>query len=90
MISQRQCFVFAVLGSTLALVVAAAGQNPPQDEVDLGAIFDPSDSNAGYQRRYTIDVLPKAEDCFYLQNVRENQVLNYHFMVKRKRNKFQV
>ena len=50
--------------------------------VDLGTIFDPSDSNAGYQRRYTIEVHPKQEDCFFLPNVRENQVLNYHFMVR--------
>ena len=55
---------------------AAAGE-----AVDLGTIFDPSDSNAGYQRRYTIEVLSKQEECFFLPNIRENQVLNYHFMV---------
>ena len=52
------------------------------DDIELRKVFDPRDKNAGYQRRYTIDVAGKSEECFFLPDVEKNQVLNYHFMVK--------
>lgn len=45
-------------------------------------VFNPDDYN-GIQRRYTIDVLPKKEECFFLSNLSERQKLNFHFMVKK-------
>ena len=59
------------------------GQDQPdafQLSEELAAVFDPSSAD-GYQRRYTISVAPKSEECYFVQGMQEGQKLNFHFMV---------
>ena len=51
-------------------------------EVDIDKVFDPNDPKAGYQRKYTINVGAKAEDCFALEGVLMGQIMNFHWMVR--------
>jgi hypothetical protein len=79
-----------MLPKTLALLLLSLnglviGEENPVDivnaDIELSRVFDPRDRNSGYMRRYTIDVAHKSEECFFLPDVQENQILNYHFMV---------
>ena len=49
---------------------------------DVAAVFDPSSAD-GYQRRYTINVAAKSEECYFVSGVKLGQTLNFHFMVSR-------
>ncbi|XP_059088362.1 uncharacterized protein LOC131884556 isoform X2 [Tigriopus californicus] len=51
------------------------------EEASVETVFDPNDDQQGYQRRYIIEVLSKKEECFFIENVQENQIFNFHFMV---------
>lgn len=67
----------------LALVASLAGLSGSQDaaaDPDLEFVFNP-DVYDGYQRKFTVDVEPKREECFFLENVQPGHKLNYHFMV---------
>ena len=48
---------------------------------DVQEVFDPNSGEESYQRRYVISVLNKAEDCYYIPEVRTNQIVNFHFVV---------
>ena len=45
-------------------------------------VFDPNDPKAGYQRKYTINVGAKSEDCFVIEEVIMGQIMNFHWMVR--------
>ena len=47
----------------------------------LEEAFDPSDGDDSYQRQYVISVANKVEDCYYIERVRVNQIINFHFVV---------
>ena len=49
----------------------------------LEEAFDPSDGEDSYQRQYVISVANKVEDCYYIERVRVNQIINFHFVVSR-------
>eukprot|EP00095_Tigriopus_kingsejongensis_P000804 maker-scaffold629_size122686-snap-gene-0.24 protein:Tk00804 transcript:maker-scaffold629_size122686-snap-gene-0.24-mRNA-1 annotation:"transmembrane emp24 domain-containing protein 5" len=51
------------------------------EEASVEVVFDPNQGAQGYQRRYNIDVPHRTEECFFIENVREKQILNFHFMV---------
>ncbi len=53
----------------------AAGVDP-----DVEFVFNP-DVYDGYQRRFTVDVPAKKEECFFVENVRPGHKLHFHFMV---------
>ncbi len=74
----------ALVGLLLIVALAVDAQWEKQPHADpsvISDVFNPSDPNAGYQRKYTITVAAKAEDCFFIEDVQMNQVLNFHFMV---------
>ena len=54
------------------------GANPEA----IDKVFDLNDPEAGYQRKYTVNVGPKSEDCFVLESVLIGQIMNFHFMVR--------
>ncbi|XP_023335209.1 uncharacterized protein LOC111706546 isoform X1 [Eurytemora carolleeae] len=37
--------------------------------------------NLEYQARYTINVLNRAENCFFLENLKEGYIVNIHYLV---------
>ena len=43
--------------------------------------FDPDDDEDSIQRKYVINVANKAEDCYFIPDIKVNQVLNFHFVV---------
>ena len=43
--------------------------------------FDPNSDEESYQRQYVISVANKAEDCYYIPDVRVNQAINFHYVV---------
>ena len=73
------CVILSIL-----LNVNCQGKQPPSSnqEVDIDKVFDPNDPKAGYQRKYTINVGAKAEDCFALEGVLMGQIMNFHWMVR--------
>ena len=60
----------------LAWIATFSAANP-----DVQEVFDPHSGEESYQRRYVISVLNKAEDCYYIPEVRTNQIINFHFVV---------
>ena len=52
---------------------------------DVEDVFDRDDDEESYQREYVINVPNKAEECYYIADVRLNQVLNFHFVVSFKK-----
>ena len=50
-----------------------------QAQVDV--IFNP-DVYDGLQRKYTVEIGPKKEECYGIEGVQASQKLNFHFMVK--------
>ena len=60
----------------LAWIATFSAANP-----DVQEVFDPHSGEESYQRRYVISVLNKAEDCYYIPEVRTNQIVNFHFVV---------
>ena len=55
--------------------------NPEGTNPDVQEVFNPHSGEESYQRRYVISVLNKAEDCYYIPEVRTNQIINFHFVV---------
>lgn len=43
--------------------------------------FSQDDSQDSYQRSYVINVANKAEDCYFIPEIRKSQVFNFHFVV---------
>lgn len=71
------------LGEVLVFVIflisplGTFGLSPEAEEV-----FDPdNDDEDSYMRRYSITVANKAEDCFFIPEVKSHHVLNFHFVV---------
>ncbi len=66
------------------LIAFAATLAKGQDSADaeVAAIFNPNLYD-GFQRKYTVEVGPKLEECFFLENLQLRQVLNFHFMVRK-------
>ena len=50
--------------------------------------FDPASGDDSYQRKFVINVGSKSEDCYFLPNVRNDQVINFHFVVSIKKGKY--
>lgn len=44
-------------------------------------MFDINDPNAGYQRSMIVEVLPKVEDCFFIDGVAPGHKINIHWNV---------
>ena len=66
--------LFALL--LLKFVCLSVGTNPEVEEA-----FDPDSGETSFQRRYVISVANKQEDCYYISDVKTNQVINFHFVV---------
>lgn len=47
----------------------------------LQKVFEPNSEEESYQRKYIINVAPKAEDCYYIPDIKLNQIINIHFVV---------
>jgi len=58
------------------LSVYSKAMNPEVEEA-----FDPDDDEDSIQRQYVINVANKAEDCYFIPDVKINHVLNFHFVV---------
>ena len=52
---------------------------PASAEVEQA--FNPDSDEDSYQRRYVVNVANKAQDCYFIPDVRMNQVLNFHYVV---------
>ena len=48
----------------------------------MDEVFNLNSGNQGYQRRYTTIVAAKTEDCYFIENVHQDQLINFHFMVR--------
>jgi len=57
------------------------GVNPIEMSPEVEEAFDPDSEEDSYQRSYVISVANKAEDCYFIPDVKINQVLNFHFVV---------
>ena len=73
--------LFALL--LLKFVCLSVGTNPEVEEA-----FDPDSGETSFQRRYVISVANKQEDCYYISDVKTNQVINFHFVVSIKVNTY--
>lgn len=51
------------------------------EELGVDEVFNLNSGNQGYQRRYTTIVAAKTEDCYFIENVNQDQLINFHFMV---------
>ena len=71
---RKMKFRLLILASIAAFIAVA---NPES----VQEVFDPHSGEESYQRRYVISVLNKAEDCYYIPEVRTNQIINFHFVV---------
>ena len=56
-------------------------QAPVSNDPDVQAVFAVDENERSLQRKFTIIVNQKAEDCYFITNVREKRTLNIHFMV---------
>ena len=54
---------------------------PLSNDPDVQAVFAVDENERSLQRKFTIVVNQKAEDCYFITNVREKRTLNIHFMV---------
>ena len=52
------------------------------EELGVDEVFNLNSGNQGYQRRYTTIVAAKTEDCYFIENVHQDQLINFHFMVR--------
>ena len=73
-ITYNKMKLFALL--LLKFVCLSVGTNPEVEEA-----FDPDSGETSFQRRYVISVANKQEDCYYISDVKTNQVINFHFVV---------
>ncbi len=67
----------------LLLSLSSSSGQEAASEVDpeVAVAFNP-DVYDGYQRRFTVEVGPKTEECYFLDNVQAGHKINFHFMVK--------
>ena len=54
---------------------------PSSNDPDVQAVFAVDENERSLQRKFTIVVNQKAEDCYFITNVKEKRTLNIHFMV---------
>jgi len=62
--------------SMLAFCCAIEASNPDVEEA-----FEEDEDEDSIQRQYVINVANKAEDCYFIPDVKINHVLNFHFVV---------
>ena len=62
----------------ISLAVLVLGQ---QQQADVETVFNTENADS-YIRGFTIDIPAKREDCFFIE-LKEGQVLNFHFMVSK-------
>ena len=74
-------FWLAFFGCFATISISSAGLNPEGTNPDVQEVFNPHSGEESYQRRYVISVLNKAEDCYYIPEVRTRQIINFHFVV---------
>ena len=64
--------ILAIFGWPFSLAVS-----PEVEEA-----FSLDSEEESYQRQYVISVANKAEDCYYIPDVKVNQAINFHYVVR--------
>ena len=76
------CAVSAVIRMKFILfLLLNFGLSISSSNVDVEEAFDPDSGEDSYQRQYVISVANKAEECYYIPDVKDRQVINFHFVV---------
>jgi hypothetical protein len=78
--------ILLLLGGVVSSVISQeSGEeiHPQPKNEDAQRAFEPNDSpEESYQRKYVINVESRKEECYYIDEVKINQVINFHFVVR--------